>query len=397
MMKNESVAILDIRSKEITFLLGSKGVNGTFAFRGSQSEKYEGYVVEGFIDEDSFRRAVSCAITSVRQHYNGIIEEVYVGVPTPFVSVVTSGHTLSFPSKRKISSPDVDALYESGLDELGAQGRCIRRSHMYFTLGDNRKYFTVDDLYGVPTTMIKGGLCYYFISDYFHDSVTTLLNDLGISSVKFIPSGLAQSIYLLPEIKREGYAYLLDIGFLTTSVSVVYGSGIVHERSFDCGVGQVLVALMEELEVSFEEAEEILAAANISGGTVPKDMAWGFENDNRQFSVQRINDIIKCSLDVLCENVEQFFGKYYRTKTTTGLTVNPISITGEGIGEIKGAAEHISRRLNRLTEIVYPDLPYFDKPSASSRIALLSMAVSDRTVKTGWFSGLFKKFGGKKK
>ena len=101
-MKNESVAILDIRSKEVTFLLGSKGVNSTFAFRGNQSERSEGYLVEGFIDEDSFRRAVSCAITSVRQNYNGVIDEVYVGVPSPFVSVATSGHTLSFPSKRKI-------------------------------------------------------------------------------------------------------------------------------------------------------------------------------------------------------------------------------------------------------------------------------------------------------
>ena len=396
-MKNESVAILDIRSKEVTFLLGSKGVNSTFAFRGNQSERYEGYLVEGFIDEDSFRRAVSCAITSVRQNYNGVIDEVYVGVPSPFVSVATSGHTLSFPSKRKISEADVEALYESGLNDLLPQGHCIRRSHMYFSLGDNRKYFSENDLYGMPTTMLKGGLCYYFISDYFHDMVTKLLRDLGIPSVKFIPSTLAQSIYLLPAGKREGYAFLLDIGFLTSSVSVVYGSGIVHEASFDCGVGQILVALMNELEVDFFEAEEILAAANISGGILPKDMAWSLDSCDRRFSVQKINDVIKYTLDILCENIEQFFGKYYRTKTTTSLMVNPIAITGEGIGEIKGAAEHISRRLNRLTKIAAPDLPYYDKPAASSRIALLNMAVEDSSVKPGWFKGLFKKFGGKKK
>ena len=395
-MRNESVAILDIRSKEITFLLGSKGVNGTFSFRGSQSEKYEGCVVEGFIHEDSFRRAVACAITSVRQHYDGAIEEVYVGVPSPFVAVATSGHTLSFPSKRKISSADVEALYESGLNDLAASGHCIRRSHMYFTLGDNRKYFSEKDVYGMPTTMLKGGLSYYFISDYFYDLVTMLLKDLGVGSVKFIPSTLAQSIYLLPEGKREGYAFLLDIGFLTTSISVVYGSGIVHEESFNCGVGQVLIALMETLDVDFFDAEEILAAANISGGLVPKDMVWVSEGGEKQFSVQQINDTIKFALDDLCEKVEHFFGKYYRTKTTTGLTVNPISITGEGIGEIKGAAEHISRRLNRLTKIVAPDLPYYDKPSSSSRISLLSMAVEDGQVKTGWLRGLFKKFGGKR-
>ena len=43
-MKNESVAILDIRSSEVSFLLGAKGVNGTFVFSGMHSEKYEGYL-----------------------------------------------------------------------------------------------------------------------------------------------------------------------------------------------------------------------------------------------------------------------------------------------------------------------------------------------------------------
>ena len=74
-MKNESVAVLDIRSYEISFLIGAKGVNGTFVFRGSRSEKYEGYSASGFLDEDSFRRAVISAVTSVRSNYEGTIRE----------------------------------------------------------------------------------------------------------------------------------------------------------------------------------------------------------------------------------------------------------------------------------------------------------------------------------
>ena len=163
-MRNECVAILDIRSNEISFLLGSKVVNGTFVFSGMQSEKYEGYCLDGFFDEDSFRRAVVRAISAVQQTYGGTIGEIYVGVPSPFVTVVTKGHTASFPKKRKLSAQDIDALYESGMNDLLAQGKCIRRSAMYFTLGDNRKYFSQEDLYGVPTNMLKGALCYYFVS-----------------------------------------------------------------------------------------------------------------------------------------------------------------------------------------------------------------------------------------
>jgi sugar phosphate isomerase/epimerase len=174
---------------------------------------------------------VFAAITSVRQNYGGVITEVAVGVPSAFVSIVTKGHTISFPSKRKLSAQDVDALYDSGLNELAINGRCTRRSNMYFTLGDNRKYFKAEDLYGVPTTLLKGALCYYFIDETFYETVVAVLKELGIEEVKFIPSTLAQSRYLLTEKKREGYAFLLDIGFLTTSISVLYGNGIVREET----------------------------------------------------------------------------------------------------------------------------------------------------------------------
>lgn len=395
-MKNESVAILDIRSDEVSFLLGSKGVNGTFVFSGNSSKKYEGFSIQnGFYDEDSFRRAITSAITTVRQNYEGDVTEIYIGVPSAFISVMTKGQTNSYPSKRKLVWQDVDALYESGLNELMAQARCIRRSNMYFTLGDNRKYFTPEDLYGVPTTLLKGALCYYFIDERFYDTINLVLQNLGFSDIHFIPSTLAQAQYLLPQKRREGYAFMLDIGFLTTSISVVYGNGIVHEESFDCGVGQILALLVEKLGVDYATAEEILAASNVSGGHITEDLKWDSDFRNESFSVQQINDIIKWGLDELCERVDNFFAKYYRDKNTIGLMVNPISITGEGISYIKGATEHISKRLNRLTEVVYPDLPYYDKPMFASRISLLDMALSDRKTQS-WFHKIFN-FGGKKK
>ncbi len=395
-MKNESVAILDIKSYEITFYLGSKGVNNTLVLYDSFTEKYEGFSKDGFFDEVSFRHAVVKAITCVRQNFDGIIGEIFVGVPSAFISVVTKGHTISFPSKRKISSQDIESLYESGLNDLLMQDRCIRRSAMYFTLGDNRKYFNANEVYGVPTTLLKGALCYYFVNEQFYLATKKILNDLDFKDIKFLPSTLAQALYLLPEKRREGYAFLLDVGFITSSISVVYGNGIVHEETFNCGLGTILASLMDKLDIEYTLAEEILSTANISGGGVPKDLTWISEQGDASFSVQKINDVIKCSLDVLCENVENFFTKHYQQKQTAVFAVNPIGLTGEGISGVAGIAEHISRRLNRLTEIVYPDLPYYDKPAFSSTMALLNMALGDRKKK-GWIYKIFNNIGGKKK
>lgn len=141
---------------------------------------------------------------------------------------------------------------------------------MYFALGDNRKYFDAADLYGIPTASFKGALCYYFVSDEFYDAVDSVLSELGFGRVEMIPQSLAQAHYLLPDKIREGYAFFLDVGFLSTSVSVVYGNGIVHEEAFDCGAGYILVSLMQGLGVDYETAEDILASANVSGEPSPR-------------------------------------------------------------------------------------------------------------------------------
>jgi cell division ATPase FtsA len=388
MGRYERVAVLDVRSCDVTFLIGAKGVNDTFAFCGSKSEKYDGFSTQGFFEEDDFRRAVVSVVSSVMKNYEGKLDKVFVGVPAPFVSIKTKGHTVAFPKKRKIGASDIDALYESGLSDLMSSGRCIKRSAMYFALGDNRKYFETDKLYHTPTSTLKGALCYYLVSDEFYSLVSDVLKKLGFSTVSLLPVSLAESVYLLPQKAREGYAFLLDIGFTVSTVSVVYGNGIVHEQSFDAGVASILVSLMENLGVEYEKAEEILASANIAGGRVPSDLMW-MDDNGASYSVARINDVIKYGLDQLCESVHEFFDLHYKDKTVSGFMVNPLSLTGEGVSAIAGVAEHVSKRLSRITEIVAPDLPYYDKTECSSKISLLAAAIEE-SPKTNIFTRLFK-------
>lgn len=392
-MRNECVAVLDIRSYNVTFLIGSKGVNGTFVVYDSESESYDGYYTDGFDNKASFKRAVASVVSSVRQNYEGVVDEIYVGVPSAFIKVHTKGHTISFPSKRKISSADVDMLFESGLNELMASGRCIRRSGMYFALADNRKCFQETDVYGVSSASLKGALCYYFVEEDFYQDVLGILRDLGIERVKFLPDSLAQALYLFPQKRREGYAVLLDVGHLNSSISVAYGNGIVHEQSFDFGIGNILCGLMEKLGVDYEKAEEILAGANISGD-VGKSEEWTGKDDDK-YSVWQINDIIKCTLDELCEKIETFFNTYYQNKHND-LFSGAIAITGEGAWNIGGVDKHITNRINRFTQIVYPELPYYDKPIFSSRMALLEMALNDCKKQTLLYR-IRNFFGGRKK
>ncbi len=166
-MKNERVAILDIRSFEITFLIGAKGFNSSYVICGEETEEYEGYSAQGFLDEAAFESAVRSVVFSVLKAYRGKLDKIYVGTPSSFIRLRTIGQNLSFPKRRKISASDVEALFACGPNEIAESGKCIRHSAMYYAVGNNSRYLTEEELYGTHSAALSGGLCYYFADERF--------------------------------------------------------------------------------------------------------------------------------------------------------------------------------------------------------------------------------------
>ena len=48
------------------------------------------------------------------------------------------------------------------------------------------------------------------------------------------------------------------------------------------------------------------------------------EREDKSFSVAEINDVIKCSLDALCEKIDGFFAERYKDEAATALAASPI-------------------------------------------------------------------------
>lgn len=182
-MKNESVAIFDIRSYELTFLIGGRGVNGTFVFRGSESDFYDGYGADGFFDVSSFSSAATRVFNAVLSSYEGTMRKLYIAVPAPFIKVRTKGQTLSFPKRRKITEAEIDVLFSSGLNELTENGRYVGCSAMYFSVGDNRRYFSRSDVLATKTALLQGALCYYFVNENFYALTQKLFLSMGFTEI----------------------------------------------------------------------------------------------------------------------------------------------------------------------------------------------------------------------
>ena len=66
-MGRKSVAVLDIRSSEVSVIVGARGVNNTFVFTAIHTEEYDGYDENSFLEEAGLADAIVKCVTSVEK------------------------------------------------------------------------------------------------------------------------------------------------------------------------------------------------------------------------------------------------------------------------------------------------------------------------------------------
>ena len=369
-MRKKSVAILDIRSLEITAVVGERGVNNTFIIKSKYSCAYDGYAEGEMVDENSFLSAVKDVVKSTVAL--GGIKTFYVGVPAEFTRVVQSDKVMSFPSAKKITFDDCEYLAGMSMPEDSKDYRTIRHSCMYYVLSDKRKMI---DPVGTISDSLHGKFCFYQCSNKFINSISNAFKEISaVTDIKLIPSVYAEAIYLIPPEQRDECAVLFDLGYISSSYSVVHGNGIAFCESFSIGIGHLAVYLMTELDIPFEVASALLSQLNLNAKeTLGGSIECMYEGKNYKYSAIILRDKVREGLDGICETIEEciqsFKGKNLDSK--------PMFITGESVKTVRGTVEHISNRLVKNIEVIAPQVPYYDKPQFSSLLSLLDTALTD--------------------
>jgi cell division ATPase FtsA len=382
-MGRKSVAVLDVRSSEVAVIIGERGVNNTFVLKGSKTEEYDGYDEEKFYDANGLADAVIRAVSAVEQMCGERIKELYVGVPGAFTVVEPKEQSIAFPKKRKIGQKEIDALFASGNNQKAGY-HFIRATSMIFVTADNRR---VVDPSGLSSAMLSGVLSYFYCSEYFVEVMEEIFSEMKIN-LHYLPSQFAMATYLIPSETRDEYAIFFDAGNQSSTMSVLLGNGVLAQETFPVGRANVVARLMQEFSLPYEAAVSVLSKANLyakNGGSTE----YLFQGVPYEIDSDKLIETVKEGLDGICEAM----GAFLEDCSGKELDYKPVFVTGEGLFEIRGALEHISKRVNRVCEQLAPDLPYYNKPSMSSRIALIDLAYEDHR-KNGLLQRILNGFGG---
>ncbi len=370
-MRKKSVAVLDIRSSEITAVVGERGVNNTFIIKSKYSCGYDGYAEGALIDENSFLSAVGDVVRSTVSAMGGV-KTFYVGIPGEFTRIVNSDKVMSFQTSKKITAADCDYLAGMSAPSDTQEYQSIRHSCLYYVLSDKRK---IINPVGTVSDSLQGKFCFYQCLNSFVDVLMKAFKPFtAIQNINLIPMVYAEAMYLIQPEQRDDCAVLFDLGYISSSYSVACGNGLAFSESFSVGIGHIAVYLMTELEIPFDVATEYLSMINLNAKETLNSMEECiYEGRAYKFPTVTLRDKIREGLDGICETLEECIQSF----AGRNLDGKPINVTGEGVNVIRGTAEHLANRLVKNVEIIAPAIPYYDKPQFSSLLSLMNIAISD--------------------
>lgn len=382
MFTKKYVAVLDVRSQDVTAAVGERGVNNTFIIKSRYTAQYDGYAEGEFLDKNSFAEAVGEAVKRILSAVKDV-KTFYVGVPGEFTMTVNTEQTLTFRSNKRITRADCESLASDAAPEERDGYIPVKHSSIYYVLADKRK---ITDPVGETSDSLHGKFSYFLCSTDFIDEISGVFEKFtSVRDIELIPSIYAQSLYLVEPERRDECAVLFDFGYISSTYSVIYGNGVLYSESFSIGLGHVALYLSEELEIPYGAAMKFLPKVNLNAGEKLSSIEeCEYDGKIYAFSSISLRSKIREGLDAVCEAIEVCKDNYTVGKTD----LKPVLLTGEGVGTIRGTAEHISNRLVRNVEIISPRVPYYDKPQFSSLFSLLDCALRERE-RLSFFSKLF--------
>lgn len=365
-MKKKQVAVLDVGSSKITVVVGERGINKTFIIKARKDFEYDGFANGEFFDVEALKRTIRSCGEFVNKSIHSKTP-VYVGVPGGFTLVTVKDSQISFPKKKRITDMDVDSLFDAAFVLSSTKVTLINRSAIIYELDDCRR---LANPVGEVSEVLKGKLSFVTCSNYFIEIFRSALKGATFEEIEFVSTPLAEAIFLLDAETRDRIAIIVDVGYITTTFSLIQGDGILFQSTFGYGGGYITASISQKYNISFDLAEKIkykISLSAVSSGAIELITL----DNGGYYNLDELRGVVKGSLDVLCENISECVEK-------SGYVIPeyvPIAFTGGGISFIRGAKEHISGRLGCATFTISPKIPLVDKPTESSVYSLLDLAI----------------------
>lgn len=339
-MKN--FAVVDFGSSKVFTLVGGAGVNDTLITMGKGEISYAGFQNAEFLEPESLKAVIGSSIANAEDNAQEKITEVYIGVPGEFSAVVSKNVTLKFPKVKKIMPYDIQSIFRTGNTFEKEPNYClINQSVIYYELDADKR---VINPLNFKVKQLTGSVSYCLAKRYFIDIIKGVFDDLNIKIKGFICEALAESLYLFDPALRDKYALLVDVGYITTTVALTRGNGLLYQNSFSMGGGHISSDLSQCLRIPFNEAERLKNKIALAWEPSTKDTyVVEFMGKTYTYAAKATNEIALDRVELICDYIQ----KSLDICNYDLPSFLPIYLAGGGLYTLKGVRNIMSQKLGR--------------------------------------------------
>lgn len=383
----KDIAVLDVNSRLISAIVGSKRAQSVFGIKSLVEKQHQGYENGEWFDKDDTVNIAKSVLLDAMKSAESRTKKLFIGVPAEFVTVVTKEVGIRLDRQRRVIDDDIDYLLKKGDDFDTGKYLTINTSAIYYSVnGDEKIYSDVRDM---EATGVDACVSYMLCERSFVKTFDEVASSLGFTDVRYVATCWAECMSLLEKEQRDSVYMLIDIGYLSSSVCIAKGEGILEMKSFSMGGAHICADIYEALDVPFDMAEEAKRLVDINLNYNDEAVLVG-DGENVVYAADAC-EIAKNRLDVFADVISDIFKEIEEDAPS----YVPVYLTGEGVASMRGAKKYLSEQLGKNIEVVTPKLPGFVKPDDCSKASLLVMA--DNLSKFNFGAFIKKIFNGGKK
>ncbi|MBQ4444513.1 MAG: hypothetical protein II896_07675 [Clostridia bacterium] len=385
MARTQEVVVMDIGSSKIRILAVERPNNGIFSVKQIIQQSHDGYYDGEWVDGDSTADAIIQAVGRMRDA--GVrFKRLYVSVPSEFCVVKTVRTKTSFAKRRKVERGDLDLLYNKNDPfENDMTKVVVNRSSVYYTVEGNKK---VVDPEGIFTDELQGYLSYIACQRRVLEFLDKVFQRANVVDVEYTCGMYAEMMCVFdPNVRDNGVVLAIDAGYLSSTVALMRGDGIMQMRSFPCGKGVFAMWLAEGLEIPFASAEALYDKTDLSYEARESDsysvdiVGADGEHSQMDFPIAKVQSYITECIAAFAENVQCILQGFDETLSITA----GMFLLGGGLG-LRGADECLSKKLNRKVRLAAPTMcPEYKKPMHAGIIGIAHYAFQQEEKKRNRF------------
>ena len=369
-MKTQIAAIEFGTSKIVTMIAQSGGMD-RLDIIGSGTVPYDGYSDGDWNTPGQMMQRVGDSIAAAELEANAKIREIYVGVPGEYIHVRSCETEVELP-EGVVDEAAINACQDAAADmlKIGESGGLVmHRTPSWFIVDDGKKTMSP----GGRGTRLRALTTFVIADPQFIEDVSEMLGQHDITILGFLSPSLGESLLVLSLEERDRGALLIDVGYLSTEISVVEGDAIVYHAILPRGGGHITADLAMGLRIPMRAAEQIKRNYVFNPDEFDMDsFSEVYDESGRRKTFPRkvVGEIVDQSFKELTDMIDmtisndagQLLGKR-----------SQVYLTGGGIALMRGAREALAAAIGRPVKISAAKSSKLNSPVYASALGLADL------------------------